>query len=314
MPETRLPESFQSEPRLRRSLMLTPGNRGERLAKAVTLPSDCVVFDLEDGVPPTEKDRARRAVADALLSLDFGGRERCVRINGTETADIARDLESLPLDRLDSLMIPKVESAGGLRRFDVRLAAAERRAGRTTPVDLIVSIETPKGLLKATEIAEASPRATALFFGSGDFTAITGGAVTADALLHPRSVMVVAAAAAGLQAIDAAYFAAVKDAEATRRDALAARSLGFCGKLVFHPVQVDVANEVFAPTEAEVARARRIVQAYRDSLERGHGTAVVDGIFIAVDMLPPAERTLRIARQVAGRLEKGIAAKGIANV
>ncbi len=298
-------DPHQPEPRLRRSLMLTPGNRRDRLPKAVTLPSDCTVFDLEDGVPPQEKDTARAAVAEALATLDFAGRERCVRINGTDTADSLKDLEALPLAQLDSLMLPKVESAEALRRFEERLAAAERRAGRETPVDLILSIETPKGLLKAAEIAEALPRASALFFGSGDFTAITGGGVSAEALLYPRSVLVVAAAAAGLQAIDAAYFAAVKDAEATRRDALAARDLGFCGKLVFHPVQVDVANDVFAPTESEVARARRIVQAYRDSLERGHGTAVVDGIFIAVDMLPPAERTLRTARQIAERQHGG---------
>jgi citrate lyase subunit beta/citryl-CoA lyase len=289
------------EPRLRRTLLLTPGNRPERLAKAVSIDADCVVFDLEDAVPPPEKATARAAVTEALRRLDFGGRERAVRINAIGTEEAELDLAALPLELIDSLMVPKVERGDAVRLLEAKLATAERHAGRAEPVELVLTLETPRGILRALEVAEASPRTSALFFGSGDYTAATGGAVTAEALLYPRSVVVAAAAAAGIQAIDAAFFAAVKDPEATRADALAARALGFAGKVVFHPTQVGVTNAVFAPTEAEVGRARRIVDAYHAGLERGHGVSVVDGTFVAIDMLPPAERTLRTARQIALR-------------
>lgn len=289
------------EPRLRRTLLLTPGNRPERLRKAVGLPADCVVFDLEDGVPPAEKATAREAVAHALRTLDFGGRERGVRINAISTGEAERDLAALPLDLVDSLMIPKVERGDAVRGFEDVLAQAERRAGRAEPVELVLTLETPRGILNALEIADSTPRASALFFGSGDYTAATGGAVTAAPLLYPRSVVVAAASAAGLQAIDAAFFAAVRDAQATRADAAAARELGFAGKVVFHPAQITVTNEVFAPTSEEVQRARQIVAAYHEGLGRGHGVSVVDGTFVAVDMLPPAERTLWTARQIAIR-------------
>ncbi|WP_207482181.1 HpcH/HpaI aldolase/citrate lyase family protein [Arenibaculum pallidiluteum] len=289
------------EPRLRRTLLLTPGNRPERLQKAVGLGADCVVFDLEDGVPPDGKEAAREAVAGALRSLDFRGCERAVRINAIGTQEAARDLEMLPLDRVDSIMVPKVEHAAAVRQLETMLRAAERRPGREDVPELILTLETPRGILSALGLADASPRATALFFGSGDYTAATGGTVSAEALLFPRSMVVAAAAATGMQAIDAAFFTAVKDPDATHADAVSARDLGFAGKVVFHPAQVPVVNQVFAPTVAEIERAHRIVTAYREGVERGSGVSVVEGTFVAIDMLPPAERTLRMARQVALR-------------
>jgi citrate lyase beta subunit len=164
-----------------------------------------------------------------------------------------------------------------------------------------VVLEALRGVLQALSIAEATKRTSALFFGSGDYTAATGAAVSATSLLFARSTIVAAAGAVGIQAIDAAYFLDVKSAQATRRDALDARELGFAGKVVFHPVQVAVANEVFAPTAAEIDRAQRLVGGYRDALAQGHGTAVVDGVFVAVDLVAPAERLLQIAALVRQR-------------
>jgi citrate lyase subunit beta/citryl-CoA lyase len=162
-------------------------------------------------------------------------------------------------------------------------------------------LETPRGILQGLQVAEASARTTALFFGSGDYTAATGGALTATGLLYPRSVVAAAAGAVGAQAIDAAYFQDVRDGEATRADALAARELGFAGKVVFHPNQVAVANEVFTPTPAEIERAQRIVAGYRDALAQGHGTAAAGGVFVAIDLVAPAERLLRRAALVRER-------------
>jgi citrate lyase subunit beta/citryl-CoA lyase len=274
-------------------MLMTPGNRPERLAKAASYGADALIFDLEDSVPPAEKARARQCVAEALRAKRSDGPELCVRINSPGTAHGAADLAALPLDLIDSLMVPKVESPDTLLELERRFSSHD--------VELIVTLETPRGILNALAIADATPRTTALFFGSGDYTAALGAAPT-DAVMHyPRSVIVAAAAAAGIQAIDAAFFQDVKSADAMRRDSQVARELGFVGKVVFHPVQVAIANEIFSPTRSEVARAKLLLSSYRESLAKGLGTSVTDGVFAAVDLVPPAERLIRMAEMLAAR-------------
>lgn len=287
--------------RLRRSMLITPGNRSERIAKAAGQPADCVVLDLEDGVAPADKVAARRAVAAALDSLDFGPRERLVRVNAVGTPEYTADLAGLDLSRIDAVFVPKVESGDQLRALSQWLDTSETRVSRLRPIEIVATIETPRGLLRALEIADASPRTTALFFGSGDYTAATGSAVTERSLAMPRTLVVAAAAAVAIDAIDAAEFANVKSAEAARSDALLARELGFAGKLVFHPAQLAPVNAVFTPTASEVARARRIVEAYETARAAGQGTTVVDGTFIAIDIVVMAQRVLERA-ELAARL------------
>jgi citrate lyase beta subunit len=284
-----------ADARLRRSMLMTPGNRADRLRKAAATAADCLVFDLEDSVPPVAKPEARGCVAQLLRELGTGRAERCVRINSLTSGFGADDLAALPLELVDSIMLPKVESAAGLLDVQRLLESLDCDHGRERPLELVVMLETPRGILQALQIAEASTRTSALFFGSGDYTAATGGALTDTALLFPRSVVAAAAGAVGIQAIDAAYFQDVRDAQATSADARVARELGFAGKVVFHPAQIAAVNEVFSPTDSEIARARRIVSGYRAALAQGHGTAQVDGVFVAVDLVAPAERLLRRA-------------------
>ena len=291
-----MPVSPHRAPRLRRSMLITPGNRLARIAKAASLAADGIVLDIEDGVGPAEKPAARRIIAEALATLDFGRREKLVRINAVGTAEYAADLESLDLEAIDALFVPKVESGDQLRTLSAWLDRAEAAAMREKPVEIVATIETPRGLFRALEIADASSRTTALFFGSGDYTAATGSAVTERALAMPRALIVAAAAAAGIEAIDAAEFNDVKNAEAARADARIARELGFSGKLVFHPNQLAPVNATFTPDGTEVARAERIVAAYREARAQGQGTAVVDGVFIAVDIVLMAERVLARAK------------------
>ncbi len=290
-------------PRLRRSMLITPGNRMERIAKSATLPTDAIVLDLEDGVAPGDKSAARKTIAEALRTIDFGPREKLVRINAVGTADYAADLQTLDLTLVDALFVPKVESGAQLVELTRWLDTAEGRLPRQRQAsfEIVATVETPRGLLRALEIADASPRTSALFFGSGDYTAATGSAVTERALAVPRALIVAAAAAAGLEAIDAATFTDVKSPDAVRADALIGRELGFAGKLVFHPNQLAPVNEVFTPTPEEVARAKRIIEAYETAAAQGQGTAVVDGVFIAVDIVLMAERVIARAAEVARR-------------
>jgi citrate lyase beta subunit len=280
--------------RLRRSVILTPGHRGERLAKAATLAADSLAFDLEDGVPPDRKAEARGVVGEALRQLDFGRRERVVRVNAIGTEDFERDLAALPLDRLDAIMVPKVETAEQLRQMDARLDAL----GGTRAVGAIVMLETPRGVLNAMAIADASPRCFALFFGPGDYTLQTGGAISPAGLAMPRAVIAAAAGAAGVQALDAPFMG-LRDQEGTRADALLARELGFSGKVVFHPDQIAVVNEVFTPDPPTVAHAERYVAAFEAASARGENVAYVDGEFIAMDLVPRMKRIIATARAAA---------------
>ena len=162
--------------------MLTPGNRAERIAKAAGLPVDGVAVDLEDGVGPDQKAEARAAMETAFRTLDFGPRERIVRINAVGTEAFEADIQALPVGLIDTVFVPKVEDGDQLRRLDEALERAERDAGRARPLDVIATIEPPRGMLKAFDIADAGRRNSALFFGSGDYSAAAGQMVTERAL------------------------------------------------------------------------------------------------------------------------------------
>jgi citrate lyase beta subunit len=288
---------------VRRTMLMTPGNREERLYKAVGYPADALVFDLEDSVPPEEKPAARATVIAALKKLSATDKELCVRINGLDTPFGKPDLEAIPWSLVDSIMVPKVESPEHLHQLEQVLSAVNGLQGRHGPLQFVVMLETPRGILNAMAVADASERTSALFFGSGDYTSAMGAEIHADVLQFPRSVVCAAAGAKGIQAIDAAYFLQVKDAQATYEDACIARRYGFSGKVVFHPNQVKVVNDAFTPTESQLARAREIVQAYEDARAKGIGTIVVNGNFVAVDLVPPAQRLLAVAERIKERQE-----------
>lgn len=279
--------------RLRRSLIITPGHRGERLAKAATLAVDSLCFDIEDGVPPARKPEARAMVAEALAMLDTGWRERCVRLNAVGSAEFEADLAVIPFARLDAVLVPKVEHPDQLRLLDARLATMGHR------VAIIATLETPRGILRALDIADASPNLAAIFFGPGDYTMQTGGALSARALEYPRATIAAAAGAVGAQALDAPYLLGLRDVEGTRADALGARELGFSGKVVFHPDQIAPINAAFTPDAAEVEKARRFVAAYREAAARGEAVALVDGEFIAMDLVPRMERIIALSEEAA---------------
>ena len=277
--------------RMRRSVMITPGHRPERLAKAVGLAADSLIFDLEDAVPPARKAAARAVVAQALTELSFGRHERAVRLNAIGSGNFTADMAALPWARIDAVMLPKVERAEDLQELDAALDAAA--PGRDIAV--IATLETPRGILNALQIADASPRLAAFFLGPGDYTMQTGGRITPRVLEFPRQMLVAAAGAVGAQALDAPYLADLRDVTATRQDAEAARELGFSGKVVFHPDQIVPVNEAFTPSAEEVAKAKRYIAAFQEAATKGENLAYIDGTFIAMDLVPNMERIVALA-------------------
>jgi citrate lyase beta subunit len=277
--------------RMRRSVMITPGHRPERLAKAVGLAADSLIFDLEDAVPRARKVEARAVVAQALTELSFVRRERAIRLNAIGSADFIADMAALPWASIDAVMLPKVERAEDLQQLDAALDAAA--PGRDIAV--IATLETPRGILNALQIADASPRLAAFFLGPGDYTMQTGGRITPRVLEFPRQMLVAAAGAVGAQALDAPYLADLRDVVATRQDAEAARELGFSGKVVFHPDQIAPVNDAFTPSAEEVAKAKRYIAAFKEAAAKGENLAYVDGTFIAMDLVPNMERIVALA-------------------
>ncbi|MFT5445013.1 MAG: (3S)-malyl-CoA thioesterase [Gammaproteobacteria bacterium] len=282
---------------IRRSVLITPGSRPDRVKGAAALPCDSVVIDLEDGVAPAAKVQARESINALLADVDFAQKEKGVRINQPGSDECDADLAVIDFTKLDVVWVPKVESAEQVERLSERLPQA---------LPLVLSIETPRGLFAAQDIAAAGAKQNArcaLFFGSGDYCMETGARPSAEGLQVPKALIVAAAAMYNLQAIDAAYFLDPKDPLATRRDAELAKEQGFDGKLLFHPAQIQVANEVFAPNAEEIARAQRLIDAFDAAQAAGQGTLVVDGAFLALDTVIPLRRTIWLAQRLAQRLD-----------
>jgi len=274
------------------------------LAKARALPADELVLDLEDAVAPGDKDAARSALAGELRE-GFGERTVSVRVNGVGTpwlqADVAEVVGAMAGGaRVDTLTIPKVESAADLALVEGLAGAAESAGGADGPVGFEALIETAAGLAHAVEIAASSPRLEALILGYADLAASLGlppGPVdpAADRWHFARGVLVVAARAAGLAAIDGPFLG-IDDPEGLEREAGRAHALGFDGKWAVHPSQLEPLAELFTPSTDEVARARSVLGALADSAA---GAARLDGEMIDEASRRHAERVLARAGAAA---------------
>jgi citrate lyase subunit beta/citryl-CoA lyase len=264
-------------PPSRRSCLSVPGSSQRKLAKAAELAADEVVIDLEDAVAVGAKDEARAATVAALR--DWAGRRAAVRVNAPGTPWCHLDVAALgALAELpSSIVVPKVEGPGDLAFVDRLLDGVEAGAGRPEPLRVQALIETAAGLARVQEIAASSPRLDALILGYADLAASLGGARDLDAWLPAQHALLVAARSNGLQAIDGPHLGVAPD-EAFHAAAARARDLGFDGKWAIHPSQVDALNQAFTPNEAEVERARAVVDALEHAeRESGQGAVTLDG-------------------------------------
>jgi citrate lyase subunit beta/citryl-CoA lyase len=295
--------------RPRRTCHAVPGSSERFISKAVGLDADEIFLDLEDAVAPDEKDRAREQVIEALRTLDFGDKTVVVRVNGTDTPHYYKDLIAVVEragDRLDAIMLPKVSTPGDVEMTDKLLTQIELACSlQPRRIGIEAQIEDARGLLACEAIATASPRMETLIFGPGDYSAAVGIPVTTigdapagypgDHLNYVYSKLVVAARAAGIQAIDGPY-ARVGDDDGLRRRAQLARALGLDGKWTIHPSQITIVNEVFSPDRGQWERALAMLAAYDEAHRSGAGAAVFEG-----EMIDEANRKMAERIAQAGR-------------
>ena len=263
--------------RRRRSLHFVPGGNERMIAKALTLPADGLILDLEDAVAPDRKVETRPIVTRWLSELDFGGRERWVRMNPIATGLGVADLEATIAGRPEGYVVPKPRHAGDVREIAQILDRLEHRHGLAPGGTRLVLIatETPEGLLNIREVAAACPRIVTVSWGIEDLAAAMGLPQVRDAagryLDIPRYARVmcsIVASAAGLDAMDTVY-TDIADLAGLRRECEEAVAMGFSGKISIHPSQIEVINDVFTPDKAVVDEARELVVAFEEHRRRG---------------------------------------------
>jgi citrate lyase subunit beta/citryl-CoA lyase len=297
---------------LYRSWLFVPGNQQRMIDKALDLDLDAAILDLEDGVPPDEKEAARRLVREALARPRSAGEPaRFVRVSATTTPAFAADIEAVISESsLDGIVLAKVVLADDVRAADAAIRERETSAGHAAGgIALVASIESALGLMNVREISQASDRVAALMFGAEDFSQDLALPLQREGeaaeLLFARSSVVVAAVAAELQAIDQVW-PDVRDLEGLRAEALTARRLGFTGKSCIHPDQLAVVHEAFRPAPAELDFARRVDEAYREAASEGHGATAVDGRLVDPPVVERARRLLDYEQAIEQRRRPSI--------
>ncbi|MBP9183365.1 MAG: CoA ester lyase [Fuscovulum sp.] len=281
-----------------RSVLYIPGSRERALEKACTLPADAIIFDLEDAVTPEEKPAARDLLARVLRDFDFGSRLRIVRINGFDTEWGRADAEAMDRAiaggaRVDAVLIPKVNRAADLDAVAAAVPGA----------DLWAMMETAAGMLNAAEIA-AHPRLAGMVMGTNDLAKELGSRFRADRLpmMAGLGLCLLAAKAHGRIIVDGVYNA-FKDEAGLKTECEQGRDMGFDGKTLIHPAQLEIANAAFAPSEAELDLARRQIAAFDAVVATGGGVAVVDGRIVENLHVATARATLEKARAIAAMAE-----------
>ena len=279
--------------RLRRSVLFLPASNPRAIEKARTLPADALIFDLEDAVAPAAKEAARAGLAAALSAGGYAPREVVMRVNALDTAWGHADLAAAASLPIDAVLLPKVENVEQVR-LSARLLD---RFGASPELALWCMIETPRGVLAAAEIA-AEPRVAALVAGTTDLTKELHVREVPDRLpLLTALQSIVLAARAHRRAVLDGVHLALDDADGFLAVCRQGRELGFDGKTLIHPTQIEPANEAFGPTEAEVARARELVAAYA---EAGGGVRI-GGRLVEALHVEEARHLLSVAETVAGR-------------
>lgn len=283
--------------RPRRALLYVPGSDYHMIEKAAALGADCVVLDLEDGVTENRKNEARLLVAKALQDLDFGRSEKLVRVNGYSSGRTDEDLAAVLAAGSDGILLPKVNEARLIRRADETIEQVEATFGwQVGGIALLPIVESALGMVNLEDIcrqSESMSRLQGLIFGAEDFVADMSATRTSEALelLYARSRLVMYATAFGLQAIDLVTVN-FKELDILERETRQGVQLGYSGKQVIHPLQVELVQQAFIPTEKEIAYATQILEQAQLFAQEGKGAFTVDGKMVDEPVIKRAQSVL----------------------
>lgn len=283
--------------KLRRTMMYVPGNNPSMVKDAHIFGADTVMFDLEDSVSINEKDAARLLVYNALKTIDYEGTEIAVRINGLDTPFGQQDLEAIVRAKPDIIRLPKTETPQDVIEVEKAISEIEEKIGMEIgTIKMMAAVESALGILNAYEIATASSRLVGIAIGAEDFVTDmkTTRSLEGVELLTARSQLLLAARAAGIYALDT-VFSDVNDEEGFANEVKLIKQLGFDGKSVINPRQIDVVHQIYTPTEKEIEKSIRIIAASEEALKRGSGVVSLDGKMIDKPIIERAERVLTLA-------------------
>ncbi|WP_425084564.1 HpcH/HpaI aldolase/citrate lyase family protein [Ruegeria profundi] len=276
-----------------RSYLFTPAHRPELVARAHERGADAILLDLEDSVPRDHKQAARDGLADAVGALKQHGMTVAIRVNA-DLGECVRDLEAAILPGVEAIMLPKVIGADHLRLVDDYLSMLERQAKMPDgQIKLIALIETAQALQNGADIAKATPRLTALAFGTEDFSTDCGHAPSVEALQAPAQTLVLEAKSAGLRAIGLpGSIAEIKDMDAFGDSVTLGRAIGFDAVMCIHPRQVSMVNAAFTPSATDIDHATRVSQAFDAAVAQGLGAVMLDGKMIDPPIVARAQAML----------------------
>jgi citrate lyase beta subunit len=283
----------------RRSALYVPGDSEKMLQKSANSPADILLLNLEDGVATSQKNSARKKVADALKSVDFGDHEVVVRVNPIDSDIGVDDVAEIIPCRPDGICLPKVEKTAEIQTADRLIRELEIYHGLPGGgTKLHAMIESAAGLLHSANIAAASPRMASLIFGSADYANDLHCRPGEDRqeLLLALQMLVISARAAGIDALDAPCFD-IRNRDLLNREAIQARRIGFTGKSALHPDQIAIINQIFDATPEEIEWAKRTIAELDEAERRGKALSTMDGVLVDNPHRAAAERILNRAKQ-----------------
>lgn len=276
--------------------MFIPGNNPSMMQDAYIYQPDSIMLDLEDSVTMAEKDAARILVHNALKTIDYGTIERVVRINPLNTPYGKKDIEAVVKGGADVIRMPKTETADEVREVEAEILKVEREIGCEGRTLIMAAIESALGIVNAYDIATASKRMMGIALGAEDYSANLKTQRTKEGteLQLARETIVVAARAAGIDALDT-VFSNLNDMEAFRNEVELIKRMGFDGKSIINPRQIEIVNEVFAPKEKDIEKARTVLAAIKEAAEKGSGVIAVNGKMVDRPVVIRAQRTIDLA-------------------
>ncbi|MDD4219503.1 MAG: aldolase/citrate lyase family protein [Bacilli bacterium] len=284
--------------RLRRTMMFVPGNNPGMVKDAYIYKCDSIMFDLEDSVLLSEKDAARYLVYNSLRAIDYGNKELVVRINNPRSECGIMDIKAMVASKIDVIRLPKTENVEDVLICESEIAKAEEQFNiEKGSIKMMAAIESAEGVLNAREIAKASKRLIAIAFGAEDYVTDLKTTRYEDGveLMFARSMILHAARAAKIDALDTVY-SDLNNEEGLRKEVLLIKKLGFDGKSIINPRQIDPIVEIFTPTKKEIEKALEIMDAIEDAESKKSGVISLRGKMIDMPIVLRAQRTIQLAK------------------